>query len=171
MILRAERAGDAAGIRAVHEAAFPGPVEGRLVDALRAAGRLEVSLVAEDGTAAILGHIAFSRVELAGTAGGVGLAPVAVVPASQRQGIGARLVREGLHACRQAGYAFAVVLGDPAYYGRFGFAPARRWGLSDAYAGGEAFQAIELLAGAIPPGAGLVQYAPEFAIVATPPPG
>jgi putative acetyltransferase len=171
VVLRAEQTGDAPGIRAVHEAALPGPSEARLVDALRAAGRLEISLVAEAGTAAIVGHIAFSRVELAGTAGGIGLAPLAVVPASQRQGIGARLVRDGLRACRQAGSAFAVVLGDPAYYRRFGFAPARRWGLFDAYGGDAAFQAVELRAGTIPRGAGLVRYAPEFGIVSTPPPG
>ena len=59
-----------------------------------------------------------------------------------------------------------MVLGEPAYYGRFGFTAAAAWGLRDEYGGGSAFQAVELRAGAIPRGAGLVRYAPEFAVVA-----
>ena len=59
-----------------------------------------------------------------------------------------------------------MVLGEPGYYGRFGFQPAPGLGLSDAYGGGDAFQVIELLPGGIPVGAGLVRYAPEFALVA-----
>ena len=59
---------------------------------------------------------------------GVGLAPVAVLPARRRSGIAARLVREGLEACRERRRGFVVVLGDPAYYGRFGFLPAERLG-------------------------------------------
>ena len=55
-----------------------------------------------------------------------------------------------------------VVLGDPAYYRRFGFLPASRWGLRDEYGGKDAFQALELRPGAIPPGGGVVRYAPEF---------
>jgi len=56
-----------------------------------------------------------------------------------------------------------VVLGDPAYYGRFGFLPASGWGLGDEYGGGAAFQALELRAGSIPTAGALVRYAPEFA--------
>jgi len=161
--VRPERPDDAPAIRRVHEAAFPTTLEGRLVDALRDAGRLTVSLVAERDRE-VVGHVAFSPVTLDGAPGvtdGVGLAPVAVLPAHQRRGVGAQLVREGLAACAAAG--FVVVLGDPAYYGRFGFAPASRWGLRDEYGGGEAFQALELRSGGIPAGAGLVRYAPEFA--------
>jgi putative acetyltransferase len=64
--------------------------------------------------------------------------------------------------CEEAGCGFVVVLGDPAYYRRFGFRPARSFGLSDEYGGGDAFQALELREGAIPPGGGVVRYAPEF---------
>lgn len=161
-LVRAECAGDAAAIARVVEAAFPGPAEARLVEALRGAGRLAVSLVAEvEGE--VVGHIAFSPVCVAGAGDGLGLAPLAVLPAHQRRGVGAALVRAGLAACAAAG--FVVVLGDPAYYARFGFAPASRWGLSDEYGGGEAFQAIELRSGAIPTGACLVRYADEFAAV------
>jgi putative acetyltransferase len=80
MIVRAERPDDAAAIRAVHTASFPTALEARLVDALRAAGRLCLSLVAEE-EGRVVGHVGFSPVSLAGTAAGAGLAPVAVLPA------------------------------------------------------------------------------------------
>jgi putative acetyltransferase len=157
--VRAEQPGDEAAIHAVHTAAFPTLAEADLVDALRAAGRLRVSLVALESRA-VVGHVAFSPLD---APGGVGLAPLAVRPPWQRRGIGERLVRRGLEACRAVGAGFVVVLGDPAYYGRFGFAPAARWGLLDDYGGGGAFQALELIAGQLPVGVGLVRYAPEFA--------
>ncbi|MFO0953833.1 MAG: N-acetyltransferase [Isosphaeraceae bacterium] len=120
----------------------------------------------------VIGHVGFSPVT-AGTAVGEGLAPVAVLPGYRRRGVAERLVREGLSACERAGVGFVVVLGDPAYYARFGFAPGSRWGLVDEYGGGEAFQAVELKPGAIPSGATplLVRYAPEFAVFGEPPPG
>ena len=163
--IRPEQPADVAAIYAVHAAAFPSEGEARLVDALRAAGRLSISRVAiEDGK--LVGHVAFSPVTVAGAASGVGLGPVAVLPDRQRVGIGERLIREGLHACRRAGFTFVVVLGEPTYYERFGFEPASTWGLVDEYGGGDAFQVLELIPDAIPQGAGLVRYAPEFAAVA-----
>ncbi len=71
-------------------------------------------------------------------------------------------MRAGLAACRSAGFAWAVVLGSPAYYARFGFRPAAAAGLADEYAGGPAFQCMELTPGGLPIGPGLVRYAPEF---------
>jgi putative acetyltransferase len=62
-----------------------------------------------------------------------------------------------------ANFGWVVVLGEPAYYARFGFRPASEFGLSDEYRGGSAFQAMELIDGALPAGAGLVRYAHEFA--------
>jgi putative acetyltransferase len=146
----------------VHAASFPTPVEARLVDLLRAAGRLRVSLVAEIGDV-IVGHIAFSPVAAASTAAGAGLAPIAVIEAHRRRGVAAELVRKGLDACRQAGVGWVVVLGDPAYYARFGFRAASEFGLRDDYGGGDAFQAVELIRGGLPVGAGLVRYSEEFA--------
>jgi putative acetyltransferase len=96
--------------------------------------------------------------------GGAGLAPLSVLPEWQRQGIGSLLVNEGIAAVRTAGLGFVVVLGEPAYYSRFGFVAASRWGMSDEYGGGDAFQAMEMAPGAIPAGGGLVKYAPEFAV-------
>ena len=168
--IREEQRGDEAAIARVLEAAFPTAAEGRLVEALRQAGRLTVSLVALADDQ-IVGHIAFSPVAVGPwpdvmdqSQRGVGLAPLAVLPACERQGIGTALVRQGLAACRAGGWGFVVVLGEPDYYRRFGFRAAARWGLSDEYGGGEAFQALELEPDAIPPGGGLVQYAPEFAL-------
>jgi putative acetyltransferase len=164
MIVRPERASDVDAIRAVHDAAFGGAAEGRLVDALRRADKLVVSLVAEsDGE--VVGHIGFSPVTSAAAAKGFGLAPLAVRPDAQRRGIGGKLVLDGLAAIAHVGAEFVVVLGDPRYYGRFGFGPAAPRGLSDEFRGGDAFQVIELRPGAIPPGVGLVRYAPEFALV------
>lgn len=94
---------------------------------------------------------------------GAGLGPIAVAESHRRRGIAAELVRAGLEACREAGFGWVVVLGEPAYYARFGFRPAVEFGLSDEYGGGAAFQILELVTGAAPVGAGLVQYAPEFA--------
>jgi putative acetyltransferase len=162
MIVRTEQAGDADGIRRVHQSAFPTPAESLLVDKLRAAGDLALSLVACEQDS-IVGHIAFSPVK-SDSGRGAGLAPVAVLPDFQRRGIGGTLIRDGLIRCTSAGFEFAVVLGDPAYYGRFGFSPASRWGLRDEYGGADAFQAIELMTGAMPASGGLVRYAPAFAM-------
>jgi putative acetyltransferase len=146
----------------VHAGSFPTAAEARLVDLLRAAGSLCVSLVAEVGDA-IVGHVVFSPVSAASGTAGAGLAPLAVVAQHRGRGIGAELVRKGLDACRAAGVGWIVVLGEPTYYARFGFRPASNFGLRDEYRGGSAFQAIELIRGALPVGAGLVRYAEEFA--------
>jgi putative acetyltransferase len=134
------------------------------VDALRAAGHLSVSLVAEAGGVPV-GHVAFSPVTAGRGPAGAGLGPLAVAAAYRRRGIAARLVQAGLDACRAAGLGWVVVLGEPAYYERFGFRPAAAVGLADEYAGGPAFQALELVPGGLPAGAGRVHYAPEFATV------
>lgn len=164
-IVRPENADDAAAIRAVHVASFPTDAEAALVDLLREAGHLTVSLVAVvDGR--IVGHIAFSPVSTAGGTSGAGLAPVAVLPKHRRSGIAADLVTRGLRECAARGCGWAVVLGDPGYYSRFGFTAASGSGLVDEYGGGDAFQSIELIVGSLPVGAGLVRYGSEFASVA-----
>jgi putative acetyltransferase len=160
--IRPEEARDADAIHAVHVVCFPADAEARLVGLLRAAGRLIVSLVAEvQGT--VVGHVAFSPVTAADGSVGAGLAPVAVVEAHRRRGVAAALIQSGLERCRAAGFGWAVVLGDPGYYARFGFCPAAGLGLSDEYGGGPAFQIVELVAGAVPAGAGIVRYSSEFA--------
>lgn len=160
---RPERPHDVDAIRIVLETAFPSPAEARLVDALRANGRLVLSMVASDA-AGVVGHVAFSPVE-AGTARGLGLAPMAVLPAHQNKGVGAMLVREGLATCAAQGCGFVVVLGEPEYYGRFGFERASALGLDNEYGVDEAFMVLELRPGSLPGQGGLVRYAPEFALV------
>lgn len=160
-IIRAERPEDHDAIEAVHTSGFATPAEARLVRLLREAGRLTASLVAEvDG--AVVGHVAFSPVAAASGPAGAGLAPIAVLSSHRGRGIAAKLVEAGLSASRAAGFGWVVVLGEPGYYGRFGFRPAGEFGLSDEYGGGDAFQAMELIPSALPVGAGLVRYAPEF---------
>jgi putative acetyltransferase len=126
MQITPERPEDAAAIRALTEAAFKdmphsNQTEARIIDALRAARALTLSLVAiEDGV--IVGHAAFSPVQIAGAPGDwYGLGPVSVRPDRQRSGIGQALIREGLQRLKSRKAAGCVVLGDPAYYGRFGF--------------------------------------------------
>jgi putative acetyltransferase len=160
-IVRTEEEADCPAIFAVHRACFPTDAEARLVDALRAAGRLVVSHVAVVNEE-IVGHIAFSPVTTESGATGLGLAPLAVVEEHRQKGIGTHLVRTGILACKTADYGWAVVLGDPAYYSRFGFEPASKFGFSDEFGGGEHFQALELIAGQMPTGGGLLRYAPEF---------
>jgi putative acetyltransferase len=163
MVLRVEQAGDRAGIHAVVTSAFPTDAEARLVDRLRDAGDLSLSLVAVDPGSRIVAHIAFSPVTTARGDAGLGLAPLAVLPECQRCGIGSRLIREGLRRCREHGDGWIVVLGEPTYYARFGFEPAPRHGLHDEYGGGDAFQVLALQPGAVPRDAGLVRYAAAFA--------
>jgi putative acetyltransferase len=162
--IRPETENDVAAIRSVNEACFPGPGEANLVDALRHGGSLLVSLVAVVDDR-VVGHIAFSPVTTDSGDIAVGLAPVAVVEDYRRQGIGAQLVKAGLAAARDAGYGWAVVLGEPSYYQRFGFTVARAFGLADEFGGGAAFQAMELIAGGLPRNAGVVRYRPEFGTV------
>ncbi len=163
--IRPEGPTDSDAIRRVLEAAFPDVFESRLVALLRAGGHLLISLLAEEDES-VVGHVAFSPVRIDGEAAegiGVGLAPLAVLPDHQRRGIGGRLVREGLAACERAGYGFVVLLGEPAYYRRFGFDRADQKGLANEYGADEAFMVLELRDGAIPERGGMVRFGPEFA--------
>lgn len=166
LTLREEGAGDGAAIGRVLEAAFGGPAEALLVEDLRTSGSLALSLVAERA-GALVGHVALSHVTTpdCGTSPrGLGLAPLAVAPQEQRRGVGAALVRRALELAREDGAAFVVLLGDPAYYARFGFVPAGSAGLRCVYdAPPEAFQVLELAPGALAGLRGRVLYAAPFA--------
>jgi putative acetyltransferase len=125
MDIRPEAPEDADSIAKITDAAFkPMPhagSEARIVEALRRDGALAVSLVAEADGAAV-GHVAFSPVRVDGREGPwFGLGPVSVRPDLQRQGLGSALIREGLRRLTELGAETCVVLGDPRYYGRFGF--------------------------------------------------
>ncbi len=161
MKIRSEQPRDCGAIRAVHEASFPTPLEARIVDGLRAAGRLSVSFVAEDN-GHVVGHVALSPVSIADAEVGLGLGPVAVLPEFRWRGIAAKLIAEGLGECQRIGCGIVVVVGEPEYYGRFGFVSASKHGLRDEFGAGEAFQVMELRAGATRDLSGVVCYAPEF---------
>jgi putative acetyltransferase len=124
--IRAEQASDIEPIRRVVTAAFAGILhsnqrESLLVDALRDGGALSISLVAEF-KGQVVGHVAFSPVTVDGrSCDWFGLGPLAVLPDYQRNGIGSRLVVNGLESLRAIGAKGCVVLGEPDYYGRFGF--------------------------------------------------
>lgn len=162
MIIRPERTGDEAVIGAVTAAAFAGQPysdqsEPLIIERLRSAGVLALSLVAEDD-GIVIGHIAFSPVSLSGGEGRwYGLGPLSVVPDRQGKGTGSALVREGLNELRTLGAAGCVLLGDPAYYGRFGFRNDHGLVLPDVPA--QYFQSL-LLHG--PEASGIVAYHPGF---------
>lgn len=161
MIVRPETANDVAAIHAVVTAAFDQRAEADLVDALRKDGDLVLSLVAEvDGE--IVGHVGFSRlwIEQNGQrTPGISLAPVSVLPQHQRKGIGRALVGAGHLRLKAKGESIVFVLGDPAYYQRFGFSAATAAPFACVYQG-EHLQALRLSADA--PAAGTVLYAPAF---------
>ena len=165
LVIRFEQEGDAGRIREVNRAAFPTHAEANLVDELRRQLASVVSLVADDHDS-IAGHILFSTVTLDGLADEriLGLAPMAVRPDRQRQGIGSRLVRAGLAACQQAGARAIVVVGHAAFYPRFGFVPASRFRLHCEYdVPDDVFMAVELDPGTLGARGGLVRYHPAFA--------
>ena len=163
--IRPETPSDAAAIRRVHVEAFGQPDEADLVDALRAAGALRISLVAAEG-ATVIGHIAFSAVVVragASTINTLGLAPMAVLPEYQHRGIGSRLVRAGLAACGDTPHGLVFVLGAPPFYGRFGFTPAKPLGLTWEHGGPPgAFMVQALRKGALRGIGGVAAYRPEF---------
>jgi putative acetyltransferase len=125
--IRPEKPGDEGPIADITTAAFVGHphsagTEAAIVDALRKAGVMTVSLVAVSENGRIIGHVAFSPiVDEHGTAGWFGLGPVSVLPDQQRRGVGSALIEDGLDRLRSAGARGCALVGDAGYYRRFGF--------------------------------------------------
>jgi putative acetyltransferase len=162
--IRDENPADRDRVRAVNQLAFDGDVEADLVRVLYAAGEVLFGLVAEaDGR--LVGHILFSRLPIAMATGEVipaaALAPLAVLPDWQRQGIGSALVRQGLARCQERDVPAVVVLGDPAYYTRFGFYVETARGLQTPWSGPH-LMAIELTPGCLGDGQGVAHYPAAF---------
>lgn len=168
LVIRTERTGDLEAVRRVNELAFGRSDEADLVDALRQKARPYISLVAVSA-GEVVGHIFFSPVTLESereTFTAMGLAPMAVSPAHQRQGIGSLLVPEGLEECLRIGHEVVVVLGHSKFYPRFGFTPASSKGLRSEYdVPDDVFMVAELRPGALGGRRGLVKYHPEFSKV------
>lgn len=170
MIIRDEQPDDPASIREINEQAFGQPDEANLVDALRETCSPLLSFVATTNDR-VVGHILFSPVAINNNNqkresdynGPMGLAPMAVRPEFQRQGIGSALVKEGIIRLEAGGCPLVVVLGHPKYYPRFGFVPASTVGLRCIWdVPDEVFMALVLDKGWKSSGSGLVQYHPEF---------
>ena len=145
--IREEAQADAPSIEAVTVAAFldaphTSHTEQHIVSALRRADALTISLVAElDGV--VVGHVALSSVVISdGTAGWYGLGPISVLPAHQQCGVGSALMHAAIGALGRRQGQGCVLLGDPGYYGRFGFQPDS--GLTLAGVPPEYFQALFL---------------------------
>ena len=167
MTIRPERPHDFGAIHEVNLAAFGTTTEADLVDTLRRDASPIVSLVA-DAAGAIVGHILFSPVTLSDHEGPriMGLAPMAVLPAHQRRGIGSAMVNAGLDACRQLGVGAVVVLGHAEYYPRFGFTPASRVGITSEYdVPDDVFMILELEPGILRDKTGTIRYHPAFGAV------
>ncbi len=164
--VRGERPEDADAVRELLDSSFGRKAEARLVERLHASGKAELALVAED-SGRMLGYLLFSPISIDGgtrPTAVYALAPLAVMPAFQRLGIGSALVSAGLQRLRESGKSRVLVLGDPKYYSRFGFVPAARYNVRCPFpAPEEAFMAIELLPGAFAGCGGVARYGPEFA--------
>jgi putative acetyltransferase len=173
--IRAEQPIDIDQIHELHRAAFNGPTEAELVDAIRGGPDFlpDLSLVAATDDGSILGHVLVSRVALehvapdAGRTDVLALAPVAVLPPHQGRGIGIALVRAVLDAADARDEPMTIVVGSPAFYARFGFVPASDLGIAGPYERvGDAFQVrpragvdLDKLS------AGTVVYPPMFSAV------
>jgi putative acetyltransferase len=167
LIIRAETAKDADAVRKLNKKAFKGNSESKLVDALRGSDGFipGLSLVAEK-SGKVVGHILFSPIKIRdqkGATPALALAPMAVLPDYQNQGIGAELVKYGLNECRQLGHKIVVVVGHPEYYPRFGFVKAGEKGLKLPFeAPDEVFMVLELAPGALNDISGTIEYPKEF---------
>lgn len=163
--IRRETIEDIQAIHNVNATAFEREAEAVMVDNLREHGVLTLSLVAVNEDA-IVGHIAFSPVEITSEQTGLNgliIAPLAVLPACQKRGIGSTLVRVGLEECRKLGHEIVFLVGHPEYYPRFGFVPARARGFECEYeAPDAAWMVMELKEGALAGKQGKVIFQPEF---------
>jgi len=163
--IRRERPDDIEAIREVNDQAFGQPDEGLIVDRLRENCDDLISLVAIT-SGQIAGHILFSPVILdgpGGTLGGMGLAPMAVLPKYQRLGIGGQLVEAGIAELRERGCPFVIVLGHPEYYPRFGFEPASGYGIKSEWdVPDEAFMVLLTDPPKMGGWSGVAKYRPEF---------
>ena len=164
--IRTELSSDIDDIYTVNVLAFPEPAEAELVNNLRDANAITLSLVAVVNDQ-LVGHVLFSPMTITADDGtvcnAVGLAPIAVHPDFQKQGIGGQLIREGIRQLTAAGHNALILLGHPSYYPRFGFVPASQFNIRSEYdVPDEVFMAQQLNP-TMPMPTGLAQYHPAFA--------
>lgn len=164
MLIRSEIGIDAASIDSLLRRCFDSSAEAELVQQLREDGLLTLGVVATDDEGQVLGYAAFSPVTLNGEDNQwVGLAPLAVDSSVRGQELGKQLIYEGLDTLNEFGYAAVVVVGDPAYYGRYGFEPAARHQLRCRWPGTEAaFQVYKLDDNAFTGAEGHIDFSAPF---------
>ena len=163
--IRSETDADKAAVFDINAVAFPTEAEARLVDILRESAGEYISLVAVKDQN-IVGHIMFTAITLEPFAELrlMGLAPMAVSPSLQRDGIGTELVNAALHICRELGVGAVAVLGHPEYYRRFGFRPASQWDIKCEYdVPEEVFMLMELSPAYLQDYQGTIRYHAAFA--------
>jgi putative acetyltransferase len=161
LTIRPETPADIDAIREVVAAAFKRPDEAELVDELREAGNVTLSLVAElDGR--VVGHVLFSPMRIdPPVITAVGLGPLAVTPELHGRGIGSRLVRLGVAECRRRSFDAVFLLGSTVYYSRFGFELVAGRGVTSDQPPSH-FQFIEMWEGAVGSVPLHVRYTPQF---------
>lgn len=169
MLIRTESPADILQIDALLKATFETDAEAKLVMQLRENSRFTLSMVACSDEGEIIGHLLFTPVTIDGMdIGWQGLAPLAIAPNCQGQGVARKLIEAGFDSLFEFGYPACFVLGDPQFYSRFGFVDATALGFTSLYhelpyyqAG--AFQVISFVDDLLPQFNGLVEYTPEFA--------
>jgi len=164
--IRQESSNDHKQVYNIHEQAFGQKEEPEIVERIRKGQFFvpELSLVAEMENQ-VVGHILYSKIKINCTPEFecLALAPVAVLPAFQKQGIGKQLVRAGLKIAKDLDFEAVIVLGHKEYYPKFGFQKAATWSILCPFeVPDEHFMAIELKAGVLEGKAGTVVYPAEF---------
>lgn len=162
--IREERPEDIAALREVNKRAFGQDQEANIVDALRANGAALLSLVATlNGQ--VVGHIMYSPITVGDKVTGAALAPMAVLPEHQREGIGSKLIEAGTQKLKEAGYPFIIVLGHANFYPRFGFKPASGFGIECEWdVPDDVFMLLVLDQSKMQDVSGLARYRHEFSL-------
>ena len=162
--IREEVSSDLDAVRRINEIAFEQGPEAAIVDKLRKSCKNYCSFVVVNQDT-VIGHILFTPVTIDGfDVTGMGLAPMAVLPSYQNQGIGSLLVRHGLQHLQRSSCPFVIVLGHPEYYPRFGFEPASHYKLKSQWEGvpDEAFMVVVFDRDVLPGKGGIARYRAEF---------
>ena len=168
MIIRREKNEDFKSIYEINYQAFKQKNESELIESIRGSKNFvpELSLVAEKN-GKIVGHLLLSKIKIKGEKvyESLILAPLAVLPELQKQGIGEKLIKEGLKKARELGFSSVIVVGHKDYYPKFGFEKASKWNIKCSFeVPDEAFMAIELKVRALADKSGIVKYPKEFGI-------
>lgn len=171
VLIRKETVEDHLMIAEINHLAFKEDKPARLIDAIRSSEYFvpDLSLVATTNQGKVIGHILFSQVFIEtefDTVQTISLAPMAVLPDYQNQGVGSLLVKEGLMKCKELGYQHVVVLGHPNFYPKFGFVPSKEFGIQPPFpVSDHVFMACELVKHSLANINGKVKYPEAFDIV------